>query len=76
MRDKTFFACGIRDWLQSFAGYEIEIEQTSIGMRDRGKNQHCGMQEMAWFSRGIRDLYIPIGGPLRAVIIEYYFNFK
>ena len=39
MRDKIFFVCGIRDWLQNFAGYEIHIEQMSFGMRDMTKTQ-------------------------------------
>ena len=45
MRDKNFLVCGIRDLLQNFAGQEIQIEQTSFGMRDKTKS-NCGMQEM------------------------------
>ena len=62
MRDKTFFVCGIRDWLQNFTGYEIQIEQMSLGMRDMTKN-NCGMQEMTKFSRGIPNPYTLIGDP-------------
>ena len=39
VRDKTSFVCGIRNWLQKFAGYETQIEQTSFEMRDRTKKQ-------------------------------------
>ena len=39
MRDKTFVVCGMQDWLQNSAGYDIQIEQTSFRMRVRTKQQ-------------------------------------
>ena len=36
---KTFFVCGIQDWLQKFSGYDIQIEQTPFGIRKRTNKQ-------------------------------------
>ena len=63
MRDEAFFVCGIRDWLQTFAEYEIQIEQTIFGMQDRTKKQ-LGVQEMTWFFAGYGIRTSPSGAPL------------
>ena len=57
------FACGIRDWLQNFAGYGIKIEQTSFGMRDRTKKQLRDAGNDLILSRDTGSIHLLRGPP-------------
>ena len=59
MRVKPFFVSGIRDWLQTFAGYEIKNEQTSFGILYRTAKQLRDAGNDLNFSRdtGFRRLH-------------------
>ena len=42
IRDKTGFICGIKDWLQTFAGFKILVERPTGCRRGQKKSARCG----------------------------------
>ena len=74
MRDKTFFVYGIRDWLQNFAGYEIQIDQMSLAMRDRTKEQLQDTGNSLIFSQDTGFIH-PHRGPLSSFLVNCIYLF-
>ena len=67
MLDTTFFVCGIRDWLESFAGYKIQIVQTSFGMQDWTKTPLQHAESDLIFSLDIGSMHSNLGLPLATI---------
>ena len=68
-----FAGCGIRPFLSAGFGIGYKISRdTGFKLSWHhsgcwiGPKNNCGIRETTWFSRGLRDPYTPIGGPLEA----------
>ena len=55
------FDCGIRDCIQNFAGYEIQNEQTSCGIRDAGLQDAGNDLIFSWDTESIHLIRVPYG---------------